>query len=430
MRRTWTEALPHEQPDARPHPLGSLPAKPHDGPDHGPPETPRAAAVDADVAGAVGRVLEEELRRRLDAASAIDPDFARDVAGRVARFTLDGGKRTRSRFLWWGLRACARGSDDGRTGAALRLAAALELIQTCALVHDDVMDGSPMRRGSAAVHTGLDAQYGTGGAARGPGESFGRSAAILVGDLALAWADDTVADTALAPDARRRVNAVWRSLRTEMVAGQYLDLRGQARGARSVTAAIRTASLKSALYSVARPLALGAALAGADDRTAGALSSAGRCAGIAFQLRDDLLGVFGDPDRTGKPSGDDIREGKPTYLLAVARSRAEAAGDRRVLALLDSAVGDGGLSEDGLDRVRAALVATGARDLVETGIERLVARSTRRLASAALTRRGGRRLAELFHTVAGVAPGTAEPDPPDDEPHFAALLQSCGEVRR
>ncbi|MER5766295.1 polyprenyl synthetase family protein [Streptomyces sp. NPDC001985] len=426
MRRTWTEALPHKQSGARPHPFGFPPPEPDDGP----PGVPRPAVVDADVAGAVGRVLEEELRERLEAAGAIDPVFAQDVAGRVARFTLDGGKRMRSQFLWWGLRACARGSDGGQTGAALRLAAALELIQTCALVHDDVMDGSPLRRGSAAVHTGLDAQYGTGDS-RGPGESFGRSAAILVGDLALAWADDTVAALDLPPDTRRRVNAVWRSLRTEMVAGQYLDLHGQARGARSITVAIRTASLKSALYSVERPLALGAALAGADDRTTGALCSAGRCAGIAFQLRDDLLGVFGDPDRTGKPSGDDIREGKLTYLLAVARARAEAAGNQRVLALLDSAVGDGDLSESGLDQVRAALVATGARALVETRIERLVAQSTRHLTGAVLAPRAGHRLGELFHTVAGVPPGApGDPAPPGDEPSVAALLQSCGEVRR
>ncbi|MGR8007395.1 polyprenyl synthetase family protein [Streptomyces hypolithicus] len=375
------------------------------------------SGIDTDVPGAVGLMLEHILRERVDAAAVIDPTFARDVAARVSHFTLGGGKRMRSQFLWWGLRACGGGAEADDAEAALRLAAGLELIQTCALVHDDVMDGSARRRGRAAVHTDFDAQYGTSGGGRPggssgagrPGGSFGGAAAILVGDLALAWADDIVADTALPPDVRRAVRVIWQAMRTEMVAGQYLDLHGQATGSRSATGAIRTASLKSALYSVERPLALGAALAGADERTSAALCSAGRCAGIAFQLRDDLLGVFGDPDVTGKPSGGDIREGKLTYLVAVARARAEASGDRGALTLLDRAVGDADLSEEGLDRVRAALESTGARTVVESKIERLVAQSTRHLAGAAAAPRADRRLRELLYAVAGVPQAAAPP---------------------
>lgn len=144
-------------------------------------------------------------------------------------------------------------------------------------------------------------------------------------DLALAWADDVIADTPLAPDTALRVRGLWSSMRMEMVAGQYLDIQGQATSSLSLARAIRAACLKTALYSVERPLALGAALAGADDRTTAALCSAGRCVGIAFQLRDDLQGIFGTPEATGKPAGDDIRSGKPTYLIAVARARAETA---------------------------------------------------------------------------------------------------------
>ncbi|CAM5239285.1 polyprenyl synthetase family protein [Streptomyces californicus] len=169
------------------------------------------------------------------------------------------------------------------------------------------------------------------------------------------WADDTVAETCLPPSRRRRITAVWRAMRGEMIAGQYLDLRGQAVGAASATTALRTARLKSALYTVERPLALGAALAGADRRTTDELRAAGRYAGTAFQLRDDLLGAFGDPAVTGKPSGDDIRDGKPTYLLAVARARADAAGDRRAPAVLDRAVGYPGLGDDDLAEVRSVL---------------------------------------------------------------------------
>ncbi|MFF1418072.1 polyprenyl synthetase family protein [Streptomyces sp. NPDC058280] len=361
--------------------------------------------MDVEVPGAVGRVLDGLLHGRLAEAEAIDATFARDVAERLARFTLGGGKRTRSQFLWWGLRSCGDAAD---VDSALRLAAALELIQTCALVHDDVMDGSPTRRGGRAVHTEIADQYQSVPGRR-ERESFARSAAILVGDLALAWADDLVADTVLSPEVRRRVYGIWRAMKTEMVAGQYLDLHGKANGSRSTAQAIRTACLKSALYSVERPLAMGAALASADRRTTRALRSAGRCAGIAFQLRDDILGVFGDPARTGKPSGEDIRQGKPTYLVAVARARAEANGDRASVTVLESAFGDARLSEDGLARVRSVLVATGARATVEKKIARLMANSTRHLDRGTFEPAALQRLHGLLYTVAGLPPAVAAP---------------------
>ncbi|MFD6436177.1 polyprenyl synthetase family protein [Streptomyces venezuelae] len=376
-----------------------------------------ACDIDADVSAAVRRTLEGILHGRLEEARAIDPAFAGDIADRVARFTLRGGKRIRSQFLWWGLRACAGGAGPGRADAALRLAAGLELIQTCALVHDDVMDGSPLRRGRDAVHVDLQNQYGPYekqrfgtaatqgqdfGTAATQGQDFGTAAAILAGDLALSWADDVVAATALDAVRAPRVRGLWRAMRAEMVAGQYLDLRAQATGARSMTGAVRTAVLKTALYSVERPLALGAALAGADDATTGALCSAGRCAGIAFQLRDDLFGAFGDPGETGKPSGDDIRDGKGTYLLAVATARAEAAADHDVLALLDRCVGRADLADDDVHRVREAFVTTGARGIVEDKIGRLVRQAHRHLAAGALVPHADRRLHELFCRVAGL----------------------------
>ncbi|MFD5112066.1 polyprenyl synthetase family protein [Streptomyces sp. NPDC058391] len=361
--------------------------------------------MDVEVPGAVGRMLDGLLHGRLAEAEAIDATFARDVAERLARFTLGGGKRTRSQFLWWGLRSCG---DTADVDSALRLAAALELIQTCALVHDDVMDGSPTRRGGRAVHTEIADQYQSVPGRR-ERESFARSAAILVGDLALAWADDLVADTVLAPEVRRRVYGIWRAMKTEMVAGQYLDLHGKANGSWSTAQAIRTACLKSALYSVERPLAMGAALASADRRTTRALRSAGRCAGIAFQLRDDILGVFGDPARTGKPSGEDIRQGKPTYLVAVARARAEANGDRASATVLESAFGDARLSEDGLARVRSVLVATGARATVEKKIARLMANSTRHLDRGTFEPVALHRLHGLLYAVAGLPPDVRAP---------------------
>nr|WP_078964698.1 polyprenyl synthetase family protein [Streptomyces aureocirculatus] len=358
-----------------------------------------ADVVDADVVGAVEETLGAVLRGRAAEAAAVDPLFAEDIARRVVGFTLDGGKRIRPRFLWWGMRA-AGGHTPATVRAALRVAAAVELIQTCALIHDDVMDASPLRRGGPSVHADLADQYPDSPAVRAA-PAFGTSAAVLAGDLALAWADDVLAEAVPAAPHRHRVQEIWRAMRTEMVAGQYLDLHSQATGSRSVARAVRIACLKSALYTVERPLALGAALAGARPGTTEALCSAGRCAGIAFQLRDDLVGVFGDPRASGKPCGEDIRDGKLTYLVAVATARAEARGDRGTLALLRRALGDPELSPDLLDRVRAALDDTGARAVVESRIERLVAQGTRRLARVQAPLHVADRLVQLFATATG-----------------------------
>ncbi|MGX1274128.1 polyprenyl synthetase family protein [Streptomyces phaeoluteigriseus] len=361
------------------------------------------SALDDDVPGAVGRLLDHLLAQRAEQAAALDPVFARDLAERVRRFTTDGGKRMRPRFVWWALRACGGGGGPGEAEAALRVGAALELIQTCALVHDDVMDGSALRRGRPALHADVTAQYaGSVSSAHGP--RFGEAAAILAGDLALAWADDIVAATEAPPATARAVREVWSAMRTEMVAGQYLDVQGQATSSRSLERAIRAACLKSALYSVERPLALGAALAGADAARTEALCSAGRCVGIAFQLRDDLVDVFGGHRRTGKPAGGDIRTGRPTYLMAVAQARAEAADDQEALALLRRCVGRADLPDSGLAEVRDVLVATGSRDIVEAKIERLVAQGMRHLDSVVLEAAARRCLVELFHATAGMSP--------------------------
>ncbi|KAA0942613.1 polyprenyl synthetase family protein [Streptomyces apricus] len=355
--------------------------------------------IDTEVSAAVGRVLEDHLAERVERAAALDPVFGHDLAERVARFTLDGGKRIRSRFVWWALRACGGGPREAE--AALRVGAALELIQTGALVHDDVMDDARLRRGRPALHVDVAAQYADS-VPRELGPRFGEAAAILAGDLSLAWADDLLASVGTAPVA---VRDLWSAMRTEMVAGQYLDLHGQATSSRSLARAIRAACLKSALYSVERPLALGAALAGADAARSEALCAAGRRVGIAFQLRDDLADVFGDPRRTGKPVGGDIRAGKPTYLVALAQARAEATGDRHGLAVLRRSLGRADLSDNRLEEVRDVLVTTGARTIVEARIERLVAQGMRHLDSVPLEPDARRRLRELLHATAGTASG-------------------------
>ncbi|MEU3466101.1 polyprenyl synthetase family protein [Streptomyces sp. NPDC006733] len=356
-----------------------------------------AAAVDGDVTGAVNRELALCCAELVTFSRSLDAVFATDVAERLATYTLSGGSRIRPRFLWWALRAC--GGTDAHVAGALRVAVALELIQTCALVHDDVMDQSAVRRGRPSFHAQIAAQYPEG--AREAGQApFAQSAAVLAGDLALSWADDLVAGVDLRPTVRAEILRIWRTMRTEMVAGQYLDLHGQATGSRSAAQAIKTVCLKTARYTVERPLALGAALAGADDATSRALAAAGRCAGIAFQLRDDLLGVFGDPEVTGKPSGDDLRSGKATYLLALADARARATGATAVIERLRACRGSADLTGPALAAAREALRSTGAPAQVERRIEHLVRASERHLVTAGLQGPAAQRLAELLRRVA------------------------------
>ncbi|MGA5354914.1 polyprenyl synthetase family protein [Streptomyces thermodiastaticus] len=402
-------------------PSGTVsPTRPHpdaaDDPTAPDPEGPVTAddpsLVDADVPAAVGRVLDTVLHRRVARARAVDDLFGGDVAQRVADFTRTGGKRTRSQLLWWAVRACG-GSDPDTAEAALRIGAALELLQTCALVHDDVMDRSLLRRGRPALHADLGARY----AATAPAadvDRFGEGAGILAGDLALAWADDLVADTPLPPPAAHRVRSLWSDLRTEMVAGQYLDLHGRLTAAYTPQRALRTACLKSALYSVARPLALGAVLAGAQESTLRALSAAGRDVGLAFQLRDDLDDLYGDPERTGKDSGADFRQGAPTYLLALARSRARAAGDRTALSVLARAADGTATDRPGLGEVRQAVTGTGAPGVVEATIHRLVTRALRCLDDAPLEAHAGARLRSLLCAVADTGGTRPDPCPPPD----------------
>lgn len=378
------------------------------------PSTSRTAAqsVDDDVAGTVTREIEHVCSEFTAHTRSLDPVFAADIAERLSAFTLEGGSRIRPRLLWWSLRAC--GGSDARTAAALRIAAALELIQSCALIHDDVMDRSAVRRGRPSFHAQLADQYRAASPLPPvPGASaFALSGAVLAGDLALSWADDLVAAVELEPTVRAEVLGIWRAMRTEMVAGQYLDLHGQATASRTAAQAVRTVCLKTARYTVERPLALGAALAGAEADTARALIDAGRFAGIAFQLRDDLLGVFGDPEVTGKPSGEDLRSGKATYLLALAHARARAGGATGVIELLDDYRTSTDRSGRALARAREALRSTGAPALVERRIAGLARASERRLADARLSGPAAHRLAELLEQVAS-PPGAAAPAPAD-----------------
>ncbi|MEU3933639.1 polyprenyl synthetase family protein [Streptomyces sp. NPDC029044] len=368
----------------------------------GPAETNHAPLTAPGATRAMEAVLERVLEDRLRQARDTDAVFSRETAERVAAFVRRGGKRLRTAFVWCGWRA-AGGSGD--TGAVSRTGAALELLQACALIHDDVMDGSPLRRGAPALHVDFAREHPAGRTGRST-DAFGTSAAVLAGDLALAWADDLLTETALASPHGSRLHEEWRAMRTEMVAGQYRDLRAQASGSSGAEEALTIAVLKSARYTVARPLALGAALAGADARTVGALRAAGRCAGLAFQLRDDLLGAFGNPALTGKPADEDLRSRKLTPLLAAAVRLAEATGDRDAAAVL--APGAQARPGHTVDRMREAMERTGAREEVEARIADLAATGLRHFEATGAATGVRREFAALVERASGLAPRPAE----------------------
>ena len=193
-------------------------------------------------------------------AAAIDPAFGA-AAGDLSEFVLGGGKRIRPTFAWWGWRGAGGDPDGPAVDAVLRAVSALELIQACALVHDDLMDASATRRGRPTVHVAFARRHAEP-AWRGRPARFGAAAAILLGDLALAWADDMLRGAGLDADAAARAAAPWEAMRTEVLGGQYLDVFVQSTGDSSARAALRIDRYKTAAYTVERPLHLGAAIAG------------------------------------------------------------------------------------------------------------------------------------------------------------------------
>ncbi len=302
----------------------------------------------------VQAALDEFLAHQDKVLAGVSPDLV-PMAEALCDL-LAGGKRLRPAFCYWAW----RGAGGADTDEAVRAATSLELLQACALIHDDVMDGSDTRRGMPAAHRRF-ASLHQANSWLGSQENFGRGAAILLGDLCLCWADELLLGSGMDADALVRAKPVYDEMRTELMAGQYLDLLEQARGGGSVERAMRVIWFKSAKYTIERPLHLGAALAGAGPELVAAYSRYGLPLGEAFQLRDDVLGVFGDPAETGKPAGDDLREGKRTVLVAEASQRAtpaQADALRRYL-------GDPALDAHGVETLREVITDSGALAHVE-----------------------------------------------------------------
>ncbi|MEU2354437.1 polyprenyl synthetase family protein [Streptomyces misionensis] len=273
---------------------------------------------------------------------------------------LEGGKRLRALLCVAGWYA---GGGSGDRDLILRVAASLELFHAFALIHDDVMDGSDLRRGRPTAHLALATVYFAEGRLPRGATDHGLAAGLLLGDLVLTMSDDLIRT---GPDAEAmwRIQPLLETMRSQLVYGQYLDLVASGRPCADVEAALRIVRYKTASYTVEWPLRIGAALAGAGPDVHSACSEFAVPLGEAFQLRDDLLGVFGDPSKTGKPVGDDIREGKATVLMALALQSASAT-DRQ---LLREAVGTPDLTDEGFGRVREVIERSGARRQVETMI--------------------------------------------------------------
>jgi geranylgeranyl diphosphate synthase type I len=325
---------------------------------------------------AVSGALTEFLDRQREILAAMDASLV-PVVDEV--FALaEGGKRLRPAFAYWGWRG-ASGESGEDEAAVLRAVAALEFVHASALVHDDVMDGAQTRRGRPATHIGFAARHG-GEDLTGDGGAFGTGAAILVGDLALVWSDELLGRSGLSPAALTRARAVWDTMRTEVTAGQYLDLLRAAGGLPGPQGALTVARYKSAGYTVQRPLQLGAAIAGAGAEVTEACTAIGLPLGEAFQLRDDVLGVFGDPAVTGKSADDDLREGKQTLLIALADEQADEAGRK----LLGDLLGNADAGPEEFDALRRLLETTGARARVEDRITERTALARAAIAAAPL----------------------------------------------
>ncbi|MET8979306.1 polyprenyl synthetase family protein [Streptomyces sp. NPDC004539] len=301
----------------------------------------------------VDRRLEEFLDAKAEAAHA--RHLPPEVTSLLRDFVLNGGKRVRPLLCAVGW--CAAGGDPQPPEYVIQAAASLEMFHAFALIHDDVMDGALLRRGTPTVHRALAATYSH---LRDP-DRFGEHSAILLGDLAHAWSDELLHSAGI-PDGRAAaVRTVTNAMRSEVMFGQYLDLLATGPPQDDADAALRIVRYKTARYTVERPLHLGAALAGAEPDLLTSLSAYALPIGEAFQLRDDVLGTFGDPRETGKPCLDDLRDGKGTLLVALAMQHADEEQRRTLRAL----IGSPGLGEEDAERIRHLLCVTGARAAVE-----------------------------------------------------------------
>jgi geranylgeranyl diphosphate synthase, type I len=346
----------------------------------------------SDLRARVQAAVDAEISTQYRVLSEIGDDLTPLVEAIGA--LLQGGKRLRAAFLYWGYRA-GGGADNE---AVIRAATAMELFQAAALLHDDVMDNSDTRRGMPAAHRRLADEHEAAGWT-GSGDRYGVAGAILAGNLCLTWSDEVFATSGFTIPELTRARPVFDRMRTQLMGGQFLDVLESVRGwddlstEQRIASARRVIRYKSAKYTIEHPLLIGASAAGVSEPDRAALSTYGLDLGEAFQLRDDVLGVFGDPVQTGKPAGDDLREGKRTVLVALALDHA----DPPVVALFEKLLGLDDLDETGVDELRGAISASGALERVERMIQDLTASAHAAvLSTTGLTEQGRAALAALI----------------------------------
>jgi geranylgeranyl diphosphate synthase type I len=355
---------------------------------------------------------------RLDEFLAEQSPEVLDIAselGVLLEYSADlvrGGKRFRALFCYWGWNAVGSGRDGfdpleqleppRDLASIVDVATGLELFHAAALVHDDIMDRSDTRRGNPSVHKRFEELHSRGGW-RGDVRGFGTGGALLLGDLLLGWSEELLQsglDLLESRESARAARSEFNRMRTEVTVGQYLDILEESSWLTAderdqLARAHRVLVYKSAKYSVEAPLAIGGSLGGGTLRQLAALRDFGLPLGIAYQLRDDMLGVFGDPRVTGKPAGDDLREGKRTVLIALARVGLPQTSIR----LFDELLGDPALDDGQIRMLQSTLVDSGAVDKVERMIAHNVSLARSALTEAPLTREAVTRLDELAETV-------------------------------
>ena len=340
-----------------------------------------ASAVRDAVKDELTQYLAEQRDYLTSIASELTP-----VCDALEDYLLEGGKRLRPLFAYAGFMAA--GSVPSKT--EIRAMASLELLQACALIHDDLMDGSDTRRGKPAIHRHFETIH-VQDELDGFAPHYGLSAAVLLGDLALVWSDQMLNSAGLTTEQFARVFPYYNEMRVELMAGQFLDIHEQTQKSTSVDRSMKIARYKSGKYTIERPLHLGAAMASAPAEIFTALSAYGLPLGEAFQLRDDLLGVFGDPSVTGKPAGDDLREGKRTVLIAMTNDR-QSESQREIARKY---FGKPDLDAQGLAALQEIIESTGARAELEATIERLTDQALTAAQSAVFTKDGNAMLVEL-----------------------------------
>jgi geranylgeranyl diphosphate synthase type I len=317
-----------------------------------------------ELRASIDSILDEFTKARSRALTDIGSEL-QPVASAMRDFITDGGKRFRPIFAFFGY----LGTGASPRHEVMRACTALELVHVCALIHDDVMDGSDTRRNKPAIHKLFQSLHDDQ-SYKGDSERFGLASAILLGDLALVWADRLLVESGISREEFISAQDVFSNMRDELMAGQYLDVLEGALATTSVERSLKVARFKSGKYSIERPLHFGAALAGKPEFNE-SYSRFGLPLGEAFQLRDDVLGVFGDPKVTGKPAGDDIREGKRTVLIAVTMENANQSQRNT----MTEALGNSLLAESDVAQVQEIIIKTGALDEVEKLITTLTQES-------------------------------------------------------